>query len=420
MGKHSEDPDWQKQRMKIIGLGESSIRKSYYPELQQQFAELERKNAELKESEEKYRTLVENSFDGVLIHRDAKIVFVNRTAVRLLGGKNPGEFIGRSVFCFVHPDYMQVASERAAGALSCLQKPLHEKFLNSDGTPFDVEVVAIPINWEGSPAAQVSFRDISDTIKTGEELQRKNEELSSAYEELTATSEELQVQYDELHRSQRALEQARKKLNLLNTVTFQDIQSAAFSLSGYLELTRKFLTTEEGREFLLKEMAISRRITNTLSFAKDYQDMGIKQPVWQNVNHTIIFALSHMQFPYIRNISLDNLEIYADPLLEKVFFNLMENVIRHGTTATEVTVRYEVRSEGLVIVVEDDGAGIPAEEKEIIFTRGYGKNPGFGLFLAREVLSITGILISETGEPGRGARFEMAVPAGAYRFGAGI
>jgi signal transduction histidine kinase len=66
-------------------------------------------------------------------------------------------------------------------------------------------------------------------------------------------------------------------------------------------------------------------------------------------------------------------------------------------------------------VCEDDGNGILAEEKEMIFERGYGKNTGMGLFLAREILDITGITIRETGEPGKGARFEMTVPEGAYR-----
>jgi len=66
-------------------------------------------------------------------------------------------------------------------------------------------------------------------------------------------------------------------------------------------------------------------------------------------------------------------------------------------------------------VCEDDGMGVPAEEKEKIFERGFGKNTGLGLTLSKEILSITGITIRETGEPGRGARFEMTVPKGAYR-----
>ena len=60
----------------------------------------------------------------------------------------------------------------------------------------------------------------------------------------------------------------------------------------------------------------------------------------------------------------------------------------------------------------DQCTGIPAEEKSKIFDRGFGKNTGRGLFLTREILEITGITIKVTGEPGKGARFEMTVPKG--------
>jgi signal transduction histidine kinase len=70
-----------------------------------------------------------------------------------------------------------------------------------------------------------------------------------------------------------------------------------------------------------------------------------------------------------------------------------------------------------VILFEDNGVGIPAEDKTKLFTKGFGKNTGLGLFLSREILAITGITITENGEPGEGARFEIRVPKAMYRFG---
>ncbi|MCX6690757.1 MAG: ATP-binding protein [Methanoregula sp.] len=67
----------------------------------------------------------------------------------------------------------------------------------------------------------------------------------------------------------------------------------------------------------------------------------------------------------------------------------------------------------MVIVCKDDGNGVPQDEKENIFKRGFGKNTGLGLFLSREILSITGITITENGVPGNGAHFEIIVPGGA-------
>ncbi len=93
----------------------------------------------------------------------------------------------------------------------------------------------------------------------------------------------------------------------------------------------------------------------------------------------------------------------------------MDNAVRYGGKIT--TIRFSVleRDEDHLIVCEDDGDGIPAMEKEKIFERGFGKNTGLGLFLSREILAITGITITETGEPGKGARFEMTVPKGMWR-----
>jgi signal transduction histidine kinase len=109
-------------------------------------------------------------------------------------------------------------------------------------------------------------------------------------------------------------------------------------------------------------------------------------------------------------------EIFADPLLGKVFFNLVDNAARHGGSVSTVRVSAEEKADGYAIIFEDNGSGIADEDKEQIFERGFGKNTGMGLFLVREILAITGITIRETGKAGTGARFEIAVPRGAYRF----
>jgi signal transduction histidine kinase len=82
----------------------------------------------------------------------------------------------------------------------------------------------------------------------------------------------------------------------------------------------------------------------------------------------------------------------------------------------EIRVSYRESEAGLTCIWDDDGVGIPTDEKERIFERGYGKNTGLGLFLAQEILAITGISIRETGIPGKGARFELSIQKGGYRF----
>ena len=219
--------------------------------------------------------------------------------------------------------------------------------------------------------------------------------------------------------AEKALDEARKKLGLLNTIIFQDIQSAVFTLSAYLQLSMNNSIGEKIGIYEEKESGLIHKIVNSLNFAKNYQDLRINPSRWQNVNQVFLYAISHLNTLNIaRQIRLENLEIFSDPLLEKVFFNLMENALLHGKTVTEITLDYREVPDGVILIMEDNGVGIPAEEKVKIFERGYGKHAGLGLYLAREVLSITGISIRETGEEGKRARFEMFVPKGAYRFSA--
>ena len=95
---------------------------------------------------------------------------------------------------------------------------------------------------------------------------------------------------------------------------------------------------------------------------------------------------------------IEDIEVYADPLLEKVFYNLIDNAIRYGENIGIIRFDYQISDEGLALICEDDGIGIPDNEKERIFERGIGRNTGMGLFLTREILLITGITIRETGQ----------------------
>jgi signal transduction histidine kinase len=95
----------------------------------------------------------------------------------------------------------------------------------------------------------------------------------------------------------------------------------------------------------------------------------------------------------------------------------MDNTLRHGEKATGVSVlcRNSDLDDSLIITWKDDGVGVLEESKEMIFKRSCGKNTGFGLFLSREILSLTGIEIRENGIPGEGASFEITVPESSWQ-----
>ncbi|MDP3564143.1 MAG: HAMP domain-containing sensor histidine kinase [Methanoregula sp.] len=223
----------------------------------------------------------------------------------------------------------------------------------------------------------------------------------------------------ELRQTRDALRSANKKLTLLSGITRHDIRNQLMALQAFIQLSEDSVDKPaQLAEFFLKEKKIADTIERQINFTGDYEDMGGRSPLWQNVEAVVLRASAGHILGEIRiELNVADLHIFADPLLEKVFFNLIDNALRYGRPKmTMIRISSAESENGLVIFVEDDGTGIYREDKKQIFERGFGKNTGLGLFLSREILSITGITIAESGEPGTGARFEFLVPKGGYRF----
>jgi len=168
-------------------------------------------------------------------------------------------------------------------------------------------------------------------------------------------------------------------------------------------------------DYLDKIDTAVQKIQRQIEFTREYENLGVERAVWLNIRKLIDKSADDRIKLYN---NCENILIKADPMLEKVFANLMDNTIRHGVSATEVHTTCIISDSELKIIWEDNGEGVAESEKEKIFDRGIGKNTGFGLFLTREILSTTGITVKETGKEGQGARFEIIVPIGAWRFSA--
>jgi signal transduction histidine kinase len=155
-----------------------------------------------------------------------------------------------------------------------------------------------------------------------------------------------------------------------------------------------------------------------MAFGKSLQDLGITSPSWQPVKRLWNAAVRLLPANDIDiHVDMPDIELNADPLLARVFYNLLINALNHGgPRLTGVRLYTRMSGESLVLIVEDNGTGIPLDQKEKIFEFGCGKGAGLGLFLIREILGNTGIMITETGEPGKGAKFEILIPKGKFRF----
>ena len=148
----------------------------------------ERKRSEetVKCSEERYRRLMQHSFDAVVVHQKGIITLANQIAANLAGASTPSELIGKNILDFVHPDFRDMARERMAAMTSgdemTAVDAVEEKFLRIDGKAIDVEVVATGFLDAGKPAVQVVFRDITRRKELMEALRRSEEKYRNLIE----------------------------------------------------------------------------------------------------------------------------------------------------------------------------------------------------------------------------------------------
>ncbi len=222
----------------------------------------------------------------------------------------------------------------------------------------------------------------------------------------------------EQKRLEEALRHANEKLNLLSGITRHDINNQLQVMKGYLSFLDDLPKGPKYQEYYQNVVESAQRISTMIEFTKEYENIGVSAPSWQNCRNLVETAKKEAELGNIivKNELPSSGEVYADPLIYKVIFNLIDNAVRYGKTITTIRFSVEERDDDHILVCEDNGVGIPADEKEKIFQRGFGKNTGLGLAISRQILDITGITLRETGEPGKGARFEIVVPRGKCRF----
>ncbi|MDD1729405.1 MAG: ATP-binding protein [Methanospirillum sp.] len=266
----------------------------------------------------------------------------------------------------------------------------------ADGRKFWVYASIRKIRYLDQDAFFISFADFSQRKQLEETLTKKNLELELITGSLAETN---------------------KKLNLLSSITRHDILNKIQVISAISEIFIQDISNPvlQKRAMMINEAG--RSIQTLIEFTREYEDLGQTSPTWQEIGKVLHSpGIMHILSDLTLITPEQTVEIYADPMLSKVFFNLVENSIRHGGSISSITVSLKQEGTDLLIIYEDDGRGVPVEEKVLIFTRGYGNNTGLGLFFIREVLEITGLAIIEDGIPGSGARFVITVPQGRYRF----
>ncbi|NMB77784.1 MAG: hybrid sensor histidine kinase/response regulator [Methanomicrobiales archaeon] len=211
--------------------------------------------------------------------------------------------------------------------------------------------------------------------------------------------------------------QSGHSMQIFTDISRHDLLNKVSALTGYVDLVRARTDDRVILGYMTKQHTLLSTLREQIEFLTDYEKLGIRRPFWQPLSPVIrrAVSLANLGSVTVNLPAAGDYEIYADPLLMKVFYNLLENSVRHGGHVSTVNISCSIAGDHLHLLYEDDGTGIPLEEKERVFERGTGKNTGLGLFLIREVLAMTGITIHECGVPGRGVRFEIIVPRDAFR-----
>jgi PAS domain S-box-containing protein len=348
----------------------------------------ERKKMEmaLARSEEWYRILFEHTGAATIIINEDKIIDQANSEFENLTGYSRQETEGRIGWeQIAHPDELELIRQyHYKRRIDPATAPTYftVRIITRDGTIKTLHAVVAMI--PGTEKSIASYIDITE--------QKKFEE---------------------------ALTQANKKLNLLSSITRHDIINQLLILKGFLTLLKTKTDDPVLNGYINRINKATDNIEHQIVFTRDYQDMGVKAPVWQNVKSCIINAKGALTLGRVA-VDLDrpDIEIYADPLFEKVFYNLIDNSLKYGgQNLHSIRIRSGESEQGLTLTYEDDGRGIDEADRAHLFERGYGKHSGFGLFLSREILSITNIIIMETGKAGKGVSFTIRVPKGMYRFG---
>ncbi len=350
----------------------------------------ERKRAEkaLRESEERYRAVADFTYDWEYwMGPDGKFVYVSPSCERITGYR-PEEFMldPNLLVTITHADDRDKIIEHfeIGQKQNTKHGVLEFRIITKNGKE-------VWIGHEGQPVYNTNRKYLGRRGSNRDITERKMAE--------------------------EALHQANKKLTLLSSITRHDINNQLTVMIGYLTILKRKQADPVLNEYFVKVNTAAQRISSMIQFTKEYESIGVKAPAWQNCRTVADTAAKDAQPGQImiQNDLPHNAEVFADPLVVKVFYNLIDNAIRYGGKITTIRFSVEEAGDEHRIVCEDDGDGVVAEEKEKIFERGFGKNTGLGLALSRQILSITGITIKETGEPGKGARFEMAVPDEAWR-----
>ncbi len=362
----------------------------------------------LMESEARFRQLVEYAPEAIFVQTNGCFAYINPAALSLFGADSAAQLTCHSVMERFHPDFRDIARERIH-----LLNDVHEKvpnieeiYLRLDGTPFNVEVSAVPITYDGLDGALVFFRDITERKQVERALisakMVSDEANRSKTEFLANTSHEL-------------------KTPLNSIIGFSELMLAG-ELGDISEQQKKYIGIIHESGYLL--LNIINRILDISTIEYGQMDLNYtKFDLCDAIQDTcaMMQALAKRKaIELIVDLDTNIKEINADVIkFKEIVYNLVDNSIKFTPHGGTVLVAGSLNENHVQISITDNGIGIPEEKIEKIFnpfyqvdsstTRRYG-GTGLGLALIHQFIKMHGGKIWVESEPGKGSTFTFTLP----------
>jgi PAS domain S-box-containing protein len=351
-------------------------------------------NEKLKESERKYRLLTENITDVIYIQDMNLNVTYASPSVEKISGYTPEELSKLKPENFMTPESFERGVAEFKEAITSAAEetdyeiPLKQyEYVRKDGSTFwgELKMKLLRDSNNNLVGIQGTLRDITER----KEAEKKLDEMMN---ELVTINE---------------------KLGVVGRLTRHDARNKLSVIANNVYLAKQKLAADHGAlEFLGDVESVVAQIEEIFDFSRNYEMLGVEDLSYMNVGNSVEEAtilLSGMNEVKLVN-ECKGLVVMADSLLRQLFYNLIDNTLKYGEKVSQIRVYHEEGENQLKLVYEDDGVGIPENEKEKLFKEGYGKSTGYGLYLIKKICEAYGWTIRETGKQGKGAQFTMTIP----------
>jgi PAS domain S-box-containing protein len=345
-----------------------------------------RRNAERAQLEvqDRYRSLCNDIHSMVYSHDlEGRIIDANPAALNCFG-YDLDDVVGMNVMDLLDPDQFDMVRSRVEEIIrtGIQSRPDIYRIRRKDGTFVTIETTGSLLYHEGKPCGICGIaRDISERERAAE-----------------------------------AIAKANKEIGILSGFTLHNIQDQTILLKGLVQKARKEPGSAASKDYLARIQTVNEKIQSYLTFAREYQTLGKSAPSWNRLDGCLEGLDSEICSKYLKvELDVGRYEVYSDALIGQVFTNLVDNTVHHGRRATRIHISAWEHRDTLIMNYLDDGVGVATDQKAAIFEKGQGMDRPRSLLMVREILAITGMTIEEKGIPGQGVRFEIRVPAMAFR-----